>query len=170
MGSMDFKKSVGFLKASIEKALCFLHAFNRTHQNSTLPTVGSQSSPTRWIPPAMGWLMLNTDAAYHQSGSSYGFVLQDHEGKVLKSGVRPLECITTAEHAELMALWRSFDYISEFWNQPLIIATNCKHLVSQINCMEQNLSCLRGLVGGLRSQFQKAPNWKVVFSSSCFFF
>lgn len=51
-------------KATIEKALCFLQAFQRQHQESIMPSVDSQKSHLKWLPPEPGWIMLNTNAAY----------------------------------------------------------------------------------------------------------
>lgn len=47
--------------------------------------------------------------------AGFGFILIDHYGIVLKSGVGPLFQVTRAEHAELMAIWLSWGHILEYW-------------------------------------------------------
>lgn len=60
--------------------------------------------PTRWFPSDEGFLMLNTDSSFSITGAGYGFVLQNHEANVLKSGAGPLSNITSEQHAEIMGL------------------------------------------------------------------
>lgn len=47
--------------------------------------------------------MLNMDASFLVLGARYDFVLWNHEGKVLKSSVRPLHDIYSTEHVEVIA-------------------------------------------------------------------
>lgn len=57
--------------------------------------------PSRCLPPKVGFLMLNTYASYSTQGAGYGLMLQNHEGKVFKSGVGLL---SQAGHAEVMTI------------------------------------------------------------------
>lgn len=139
---------------SILKALCFLRAFQSQNSPASRPPKPIPSSRSHWFPPDPGWIMLNTDASYSSAGSGFGFVLRDQSGKVLKSGAGPLDCIQSVEHAELLAIWRSYSNISEYWFKPLIISTDCQTLVSQINCPKLLLSGLGGLVAGLKALLQ----------------
>lgn len=93
---------------------------------------------TTWIPPPIGWFMLNTDAAYLSTGASYGYVLRNHHGRVIQSGAGPLRHVHTAEHAEAMAIWKSFIEVQEFWETPIVIATDCLKLVMQVTQKDRN--------------------------------
>lgn len=73
-----------------------------------------QSPSLNWIPHVAGILMLNIDTSYSLRSGGFGFVLRDSMGRVLISGAGPLRNVTSAEDAELLAMWSGFDHIREY--------------------------------------------------------
>lgn len=59
--------------------------------------------------------------------------------------VGSLHACICAEHAELLAMAMGFDQTSDFWNKPILIASDCKGLVSQFHQHVQNL-CATGVI------------------------
>lgn len=76
--------------------------------------------------------MLNTDASFSSTGAGYGFVLQNHEGNVLRSGAGPLSDIASEQHQEIMGL---------------IVVTDCQP--AQLKEKDTNLSVLEGIFDNL---------------------
>lgn len=82
--------------------------------------------------------MLNTDSSFSITGAGYGFVLQNHEANVLKSGAGPLSNITSEQHAEIMSL---------------IVVTDRQH--AQFKEKDTNLSVLGGIFDNLKILVQQ---------------
>lgn len=116
------------LPRALEMLSCFTS--EAVHPNLGLPRLSS--SLAQWKAPGLHEVKLNTDASFSSTGAGYGFVLRNSAGEVLKSGAGPLSHILSAEHAEIMALWRSLEHLTEFWNQPLLCETDCLRLTQQI--------------------------------------
>lgn len=146
MGSLEGSQSIGFhwkiWISNGSNGLCSGVLHYKT--NATKSNTQMETKHKRWIPPDSGRFMLNVDASYTKMGGWYGFILRDHKGVVWKLGAGRLQLIQSAEHGELMVIWKSFVKMKEFWDQPIVIATDCKSLVSQIDQRDPNLTVLRG--------------------------
>lgn len=93
----------------------------------------------KWEPPPPGSLMMNTDASYAELGAGYGFVIRDRLGNHVISGAGPLLNVCSAEHAELLGIWRSFLSARQhgFWLS--CIETDCELQVRGMQHQESNL-------------------------------
>lgn len=143
----------------------FLSSYQHSIADSRRKIHTSIESPRKWLPPAIGWFMLNTDASYQSKEASYGYTLRNHHGRILQSGAEPLFNIVSAEHAELMAIWKSFSEIQVFWETPIEIATDCNRLVLQMNQPDTVWTGLGSVLDGLRRYLNHCNHWKITFCS-----
>jgi hypothetical protein len=67
-------------------------------------------------------------------------VLRDDRRRVLLSGAKPLLCILSPEHAELMTLKLGFEFIHDFLYFPLLLILDYENLST---------------IGGIIAQFQE---------------
>lgn len=146
----------------VESSLTFLSSFQARGVILNSCTRQLSDYPAKGLPPDIGWFMLNTDASFSNTGASYAYILRNHHGRILQSGTGPLLNVQSAEHAEVMALWWSFSHIQAFWGSPLVLATDCQRLVSQLNQQERNWTVLGGVIEGLRQHLTKGRKWKII--------
>ncbi|KAF3457047.1 hypothetical protein FNV43_RR01704 [Rhamnella rubrinervis] len=66
-------------------------------------TASSSSKTIRWIPPLMGWIKVNVDAAYIKNGSAAAMVVRKEDGNLLLLSSTLISCRSPFE-VELEAL------------------------------------------------------------------
>lgn len=86
----------------------------------------------------------------------------------MQSGAGPLSNIVSAEHAELMALWKSFSDIPMFWDTPIEIATDCNRLVLQMHQSDTLWTSLGNIVAGLCHYLNHCKHWHITFCPRSF--
>lgn len=145
-------------------ALDYLSSFQVASPDSSVPKLRGCDHPTRWLPPANASLKLNTDGSFLSNRAGYGFVLRNHEGRVLKSGSGPLLYATSAEHAEVMALRKSLENIQEFWSHDFSVELDCQKVVDQLHSVTQNMSALGAVIESLKCFLRRIGVENIHFS------
>ena len=90
-------------------------------------------SPNKWLPPPLGWVKINTDAAVLGTTSiGLGWVTRDSSGAILAAGVRRLNVCWTPEMAEWMAARWALDVArTQNWRQ-VILESDSLALVTKL--------------------------------------
>lgn len=128
----------------------FWQQYQHTGVKASSDTV-SPPHPTSWLPSSSGSFKLNVDASFGSQSSGFGFVLRDHIGLIILSGVGPLHTALSAFHAECLGLWKSFANVHYRSISLLIIESDCLSLVTQLQSNGPNLSPFGHLLETLRS-------------------
>lgn len=139
----------------IRRSLEFLSSYESAVKGDDSSSISVGRVSVRWRAPGSTTFKLNTDVSYTTSGAGYGFVLRDHTGHPLVSGAGKLSHITSAEHGEVMAAWRSLEQIQSFWHCNIILETDCLGLVRQLDTNVPNLYPNGGVIASFCSFLQR---------------
>ena len=88
----------------------------------------------RWKKPSMGFIKLNTDAAFQVSDGSTGLggIFRDHEGNCLGCFSKFQVSSSSPIHAELLALLEGVQIAYSKSLSPLVIETDCQSIVEAV--------------------------------------
>ena len=80
----------------------------------------------RWKPPPQDWIMINLDASFLATNrqEGWGCIAQDMLGDVLFSAAGPLANLSTATHAEALALMKAINLAESFGMGRVIFMTD----------------------------------------------
>lgn len=71
-------------KTIVESSLAFLSSFQHSRVVIPLDANRPLEHPSKWLPPDIGWFILNTGASFQSTGASYAYIVRNHHGQVLQ--------------------------------------------------------------------------------------
>ncbi|OMP08993.1 hypothetical protein COLO4_05916 [Corchorus olitorius] len=113
-------------RASVEEAVALTATFNQQ---------------TRWLPPPPDLKKLNVDAAFCAANgeATVSMVLRDSNGVVVHCGIRKLDNVPSALHAEILALIFGLEEAKDIGCDSLITEPDCAVAVHEINDLSVSL-------------------------------
>ena len=93
------------------------------------------SSPTpRWIPPPVGSVCVNVDAALFPNDNriGWGVIIRDHNGVFKLSCSESIDGLTSPELAEALAIRRALKITSDNGFRDVILASDCLSILQRI--------------------------------------
>lgn len=88
--------------------------------------------PATWKAPVESILKFNVDVAFKDGCARFGFVLKNARGDLVLAGGGKLDDVSTAAHAELLAMWNSFVLVQQQNYRNVLIESDCKTIVSKL--------------------------------------
>lgn len=146
----------------LRQSLDFLSSFQDAAGVDNRQDAKARDTNLYWRVLAEGCLKLNTDASYSTYGAGYGFVLRDHSGNLILTRAGNLLKISSAEHDEILAAWKSLEQIRMFWDRNITLETNCLRLVKQVELTTKNLSPNSGCIDAFKIFLQCLGDCKIV--------
>ncbi|KAI5019874.1 hypothetical protein ZWY2020_044762 [Hordeum vulgare] len=131
-------------------------------------TKASPSEPEpvqRWVPPANGWVKINSDGAVSRNGEhgGGGAVFRDHNGGFLLGMCHFFPNLCDPEAVEVLACKRALQVAVERNLQRVHVELDSKEVVRQINQASNNLSALGHWIPEikdlLRSRMEAKVSW-----------
>jgi hypothetical protein len=107
------------------------------------PVAAVTGKPTEhWLPPAEGWLKVNTDGAFKTADSNGGggVVIRDHHGDFLCGESHFFPHVADAEGAELMACRRGLLLAEKAQVQKLVLETDSVGVAAKLRSMDKDRS------------------------------
>lgn len=96
--------------------------------NHSLP----ETIPTTWSPPPVGWVKVNSDAAWLPSSSAgLGVIIRDSSGRVIR-GLAEAAVIPSVEGAEAEAILRGVELAISLNLKQIIVESDSKQLISEL--------------------------------------
>ncbi|KAK6162001.1 hypothetical protein DH2020_001842 [Rehmannia glutinosa] len=118
---------------------------------------------TRWTPPPIGILKMNSDVAKFNDGTvGYGFVIRDHSGDVLLAGTRREQRDGSSTAMEGLAIIFAIRSALEAGFMEFQIESDSKCLIDSIQG-KGGTECSSEVVVGDVRHFAKAANCKEIF-------
>ncbi|WCJ34268.1 hypothetical protein M5689_015586 [Euphorbia peplus] len=107
--------------------------------------------PITWIPPPLGSLKLNCDAAFNPNSGKYGagFILRNEVGGIVFSGACPLGNCWSVLHAEILALLNGLFFARGMNFAKIVVSSDCKQAVDAI-LNNNDISYIDSLVHHIR--------------------
>nr|GMD26765.1 uncharacterized protein LOC109146933 [Ipomoea batatas] len=93
------------------------------------------SSPSAWMPPPIGMMKVNVDAAlFPEEGKvGFGFIVCDHDKQFVAASRGTLNCINNPQVAEAMAIKEVLTWIMDNMpTQRFIVETDCMVIVAKL--------------------------------------
>ncbi|KAL6134961.1 hypothetical protein ACLB2K_067189 [Fragaria x ananassa] len=88
--------------------------------------------PTTWSPPPVGWVKVNSDAAWLPSSSAgLGVIIRDSSGRVI-GGLAEAAVIPSVEGAEAEAILRGVELAISLNLKQIIVESDSKQLISEL--------------------------------------
>ncbi|KAM0833754.1 hypothetical protein ACQ4PT_064088 [Festuca glaucescens] len=100
-----------------------------------------------WQPPAVDWIMLNTDGAFSPvtSRGGWGAVARDHEGDLIVAEAGSVPAAADALHSETFAVLKAIAMAERIGFGRIIIATDCQTLQKALTSPDYDMSELGAL-------------------------
>ena len=135
----------------------------RSHQGRP-----SQRTVTRrsviWKAPSLGVLKVNVDGAFNHSTRTggLGFIIRDSSGTMVAGGACPLRGLISAEHAEILACVKAYDFVMQQDLGPMILETDALEVKRQLELLNTpNTSRLGRLYDDLAFKLANEGVWRV---------
>lgn len=115
---------------------------------------------SRWRPPTMGTVKVNTDASFlRDSGQCHiGAVARDYKGQVFFSlSKRGDEC-STVEEAEAQAMLSGIRLLSSLYRGAVCVETDCSFLAKELQSGARNRSACHPMICDIRAELVKFPS------------
>jgi hypothetical protein len=111
-------------------------------------TATCRDQPKKWTPPPLGWVKMNTDAAFcHNSGAaSAGIVVRDNKGRVLLTAWKRMRECGSPEPGEAEACLEGLRLTLEWIRHPTWVEMDCLTIIQDIGRKEDTRSSLAGLL------------------------
>jgi ribonuclease HI len=91
--------------------------------------------------PPIGWVKLNTDGSFGTDGEAgAGIIVQDHKEDIVLSSCRHLINCRDAFEAELSTVREGLSLALQWFNQPVLIETDCLELIKRLQSEEMDRS------------------------------
>ncbi|XP_059639019.1 uncharacterized protein LOC132281320 [Cornus florida] len=130
-----FNRKRGNPKSVVDCALFSFNEFWEAKSQDgcmTFPHFSSPPHPSHWLPPTLGRLKLNVDAAIpnHINGMGSGFILRNHLGITLRVATFFLEGSHSPEAAEARSIRHGIHLLAHWGFSDVDIETDCANLVN----------------------------------------
>lgn len=102
----------------------------------------------RWYPPPSNWVKLNCDGAlfFDQNKIGIGAILRDAQGSVIMALSKGEEEFLEPEIVEAMAVLRGLQICLNIGFKNLVIESDCKNLVDEVNSEEASYNAMRTIL------------------------
>ncbi|XBI46999.1 hypothetical protein VPH35_111078 [Triticum aestivum] len=117
-----------------------------------------QTSTAKWSPPANEFLKVNSDGAFKEASKSggWGFTLRNSNGMLLAAGAGKLEYVSSALHAEALAMVYAINATSSMGANRVIFEMDSTELKQSITSQEYDRSALGSLFQEIKLQLNVA--------------
>ena len=133
------------IKAYVDMILEYLYVPKPSHRRE--PSLSGS-----WVPPPVGYLMVNVDAAIFASSRQMGagIVIRDHAGNCIASCRSLLPAITIPELAEAHAIRIDLSFAREEGLDNLVLASDCLSVVQRITGKVKDRSFCGAVIQDIR--------------------
>jgi ribonuclease HI len=132
------------------------------HENAQLSSnVPNDKGPSKkkWCKPPENVLKVNIDGSFkpNEMNGSWGFLIRDSDGDLVKTGRGKVDNLLSALHSELIACLQGVQIAADLGIGQLILETDAQEVVSAMNSSAYDDSVLGCLVEELK--FQASVNF-----------
>uniref|UniRef100_A0A8I6Z480 RNase H type-1 domain-containing protein n=1 Tax=Hordeum vulgare subsp. vulgare TaxID=112509 RepID=A0A8I6Z480_HORVV len=123
------------IKACVNMIVEHLFISSTNHRREPSPT-------TSWVPPPVGRVMINVDAALfsHDRSMGAGVVMRDHSGSCITCYGTGVPNVILPELAEAIAIQRGLLFSLGEGFQKVILGSDCLTVIQRINSLSQDRS------------------------------
>ncbi|XP_062028675.1 uncharacterized protein LOC133744609 [Rosa rugosa] len=118
-----------------------------------------------WKHPPLGVLKANCDGSFNPETKrgGLGFVIHDSSGTLIAGGVRPLNNLLSAEHAEVLACQAALEFVRSRNMMPVILETDSSLVQRQVaSRATRNTSLLGRIYDDIVEALRFYPNVSIL--------
>ncbi|KAL0367264.1 UNVERIFIED_CONTAM: putative mitochondrial protein [Sesamum radiatum] len=140
--------------------------FARQEANSEQSSLSRPNVNPCWMPPALGSLKVNFDAAIFkaQVGAGLSAVIRNEQGQCLRWQTKFVKHVTDPLHAEALAARMAIDMASDFPGRTIEVEGDCLVIISDINKRDCNHSYFGPIIKDICILLDHYTNVTVKFS------
>jgi ribonuclease HI len=142
--------------------LIFTHLFKEKHAKAR----GAQDGVAHWVPPPVGWVSINVDAALFPSESrmGWGVVARDHTGAFILSCSEGSEVMPMPEVAEALAVRRALSIAKDHDFVKIVLYSDCLSLIQRISSRSRDRSEIGAMITNINSMASDLESCSFKFS------
>ncbi|KAL6218517.1 hypothetical protein ACLB2K_011727 [Fragaria x ananassa] len=132
------RTSITTIDSWLLKSLDLLANVKNEFRSANVPVLGTtnhsppKTIPTTWSPPPVGWVKVNSDAAWLPSSSAgLGVIIRDSSERVI-GGLAEAAVIPSVEGAEAEAILRGVELAISLNLKQIIVESDSKQLISEL--------------------------------------